>query len=88
MIFELTRQELETKCLAADKLSAILANIQTQGFVVVKDLVSPSTCELLKQSILEDADRVVTETEGLTPHEKSYWTGSLAIGITPLRSIC
>ena len=81
MIFELTRQELESKCLAADKLSAILANIQTQGFVVVKDLVSPSTCELLKQSILEDADRVVTETEGLTPHEKVTGRGHLQLGL-------
>ena len=81
MIFELTEKERESQSLRVDKLSAILAAIQTQGFAVVNGLISPSTCDLLKQSILEDADKVVLNTKELTPHEKVTGRGHLQLGL-------
>ena len=77
MIFTPTEQERQAQAFDPDKLAAIVASIQTQGFAVVSDLVSPATCELLMQSVLEDADQVVANSDELTPTKRS-----------PARAIC
>ena len=81
MIFTPSEQERQAQAFDPDKLAAIVARIQTQGFAVVSDLVSPATCELLMQSVLEDADQVVAHSEELTPHEKVTGQGHLQLGL-------
>ena len=63
MIFTPTEQERQAQAFDPDKLAAIVARIQTQGFAVIRGLVSPASWELLMQSVLEDADQVVAHSE-------------------------
>jgi hypothetical protein len=66
--------------MAAGKVAAIKAEIETRGFAVVGGLISLETCELLMSSVLEDAERV-RALEKPTPHEERTGRGHLQLGL-------
>ncbi len=80
MPFHISEQERLTGTIEATKLAAIVNDIQTVGYAVVQDIVSPETCKLLTQSILEDVERVRAMGK-ITRHEEISAHGHLQLGL-------
>ncbi len=80
MMFSVTDEERTHGQLDSVKLTAIAHEIASTGYAVVDGLVSMETCDLLLNSVIEDADAV--KSQGiLTPHEKHTGEGHLQLGL-------
>ena len=80
MPFSITEQERDQGKVTAEKLAAIVHDVETIGYAVVSDLVTPATCQLLAEAILED----VAEVRALatpTRHETNTGQGHLQLGL-------
>lgn len=79
-VLRIAAEEKRTKTLSRETLTAIKTQLDTQGYVVVADVISHETCELLGRSVLEDADAVRAKA-GRTAHEKRTGRGHLQLGL-------
>ena len=80
MTIEIDQDELARGAVQPDKLEIIAENIQSQGYVVVANIVSEDTQALLNRAIIEDAERVSQRTRP-TRHEKNTGPGHLQLGL-------
>jgi len=80
MIFNLTEHEHHSGRINKETLSAIVNQIETQGYAVVNNLISPETCDLLNTAILEDVE-LVRASDKPTPHEIATGQGHLQLGL-------
>lgn len=80
MPFHISEQERLSGSIDAAKLAAIVHDIRTVGYAVVQDIVSPDSCELLAQSIVDDAERVRALGK-VTRHEEITGHGHLQLGL-------
>ncbi|MEM7001238.1 MAG: phytanoyl-CoA dioxygenase family protein [Pseudomonadota bacterium] len=67
-------------CFEAEKLQAILQAISVEGYAVVGDLVSGTTCAELLATSLEDAEQV-RASQAETRHERRTGRGHLQLGL-------
>ena len=58
IVFNVTDDERAGEQLRGEKLATIAQEIASTGYAVVEGLVSPETCELLLNSVVEDAGAV------------------------------
>jgi ectoine hydroxylase-related dioxygenase (phytanoyl-CoA dioxygenase family) len=79
-VLQLEAEEKRTKTLGRKTLNAISKRLETEGYVVVADVISRETCELLATSVLEDT-AAVREQTGRTDHEKRTGHGHLQLGL-------
>ncbi len=80
MLIELTDSEINSGIIDPAKLQTAATEIASTGYVVMTGLVSPDSCALLMEAILEDVDQV-REPDKLTPHEKATGVGHLQLGL-------
>ena len=80
MTFVLSQQEFERGEISEDKLDAIASDIEKRGFAVVAPIIPPEVCDLLAQSVLDDAERVRAAGQ-VTPHEERTARGHLQLGL-------
>ncbi|MEZ4710166.1 MAG: hypothetical protein R3A44_23380 [Caldilineaceae bacterium] len=78
--FEITQDERNAGTLAPHKLKQIRASFDTNGYAVVSRFISPETCELLLQSVLEDVAQIRARPEP-TVHEQRTGPGHLQLGL-------
>ena len=78
--FDITKSEREAGALTPEKLAKIRKSFETIGYAVVGGLISPDTCKLLHQSVLEDVDLIRTRPD-LTGHEQRTGVGHLQLGL-------
>jgi hypothetical protein len=77
--FDITQEERKSGTLTPDKLARVRSSFETDGYAAVGGLISPETCELLLQSVLEDVALVRSRPEP-TPHERHTAVGHLQLG--------
>ncbi|MFP6808069.1 MAG: phytanoyl-CoA dioxygenase family protein [Pseudomonadales bacterium] len=80
MMFDISQEEKYTGIVTAEKLSAIVEQIQTVGFAVVANLVSKDVCDLLDESVQADTIKI-RETGKPTAHERNTGQGHLQLGL-------
>ena len=80
MTFSVTEAERSAGVMGAEKTAIITREIESRGFAVVMGLVSAETCQLLKGSVLEDAERVRALGRP-TRHEEVTGEGHLQLGL-------
>lgn len=78
--FDITQDERKAGTLMPDKLKRIRSSFEINGYAVVSRFISPETCELLLQSVLEDVALVRQQPE-LTLHEQRTGAGHLQLGL-------
>lgn len=78
--FDITQDERKTGTLTPDKLKRIRSSFETNGYAVISRFISPETCELLNQSVLEDVAQVRARPEP-TLHEQRTGVGHLQLGL-------
>ncbi len=80
MSYQVTDAEAASGEIDAAKLAAIAEDIATDGYAVVSGLIPADVCELLLDSVLEDAEQVRALGE-TTQHEKVTGQGHLQLGL-------
>ena len=78
--FDISDTEREAGALSQEKIALIQQSFKNNGFAVVSGLISPETCKLLHQSVLEDVAQIRTKPD-LTTHEQRTGIGHLQLGL-------
>lgn len=78
--FDITEDERQAGTLTAEKLQQIRNSFETNGYAVISRFVSPETCDLLLEAVLEDVALVRSRSEP-TRHEQRTGTGHLQLGL-------
>lgn len=78
--FDVTEDEQESGSLTREKLTSLRHSFESNGYAVVSGLISPETCRLLFDSVLEDVALIRTRPEP-TSHEQRTGIGHLQLGL-------
>ena len=78
--FAITQDERNAGSLTPEKLNQIRSSFATSGYAVVSRFISPATCDLLLQAVLEDV-ALVRAQPAPTLHEQRTGVGHLQLGL-------
>lgn len=80
MTYQVTDSERAAGAVGAGKLSALREDIAVKGYAVIGGMIPADVCELLMDSICEDAGKVSALAQE-TAHEKATGQGHLQLGL-------